>query len=101
MYIRKLAAQPNSENHGGESIFRGCKLHCLLKNPEVQCKVNKHTQPLPSLCQMYPVYTLIPTCSVWWAISLLHNVDCQQYLLTLHIHPPHAMPWCNRVHWGH
>jgi hypothetical protein len=83
MYIKKLAAYPNSENHGEESIFSSCKLHCLLQNPDVQCKVDKHTQVLPILCQMNPVYTLIPTCSVWWAISLLHNADCQQYLLTL------------------
>jgi hypothetical protein len=95
VYINKLAAHPNSENHGGESTFRSCKLHCLLQNPQVQCKVNKHTQLLPILCQMNTVYTLIPTCSVRWAISLLHNADCQQNLLTLFtstLHMPcHAM----------
>jgi hypothetical protein len=83
MSIKKSAAYPNSENHGEESIFRSCKLHCLLQKLEVQCKVNKHTQLLPILCQLNPVYTLIPTCSVRWAISLLHNADCQQYILTL------------------
>lgn len=54
MYIRKLAAHPNSENQGGESIFRSCTA-LPVTAPRGSVQVNKHTQPLPILYQMNPV----------------------------------------------
>ena len=101
---RKLTAHPNSDNHGGESIFRNCKLHCLLQNWMVQRKVNNDPQLLPILCQLNPVYSLIPTCSMRWAISLFHNAQDRGYsLLTVsntYWHCSHP-PWCSRDHWEH